>query len=225
MNKALSFVHLDFVTIKPYFSLKNLAIIIIAPLFLLISTGASTMGVGMFVIFSAMYISYPFVICEKNNMDTLYPTLSLNRKTIVLGRYLFALSFNLCALLMGIVVTFTTLFIMRRPINTAELLLTAFAMLAITTIIEAVQFPIYFKLGYEKAKLLAYMPFIGFWLGALGINSLISKIGGLPENVSGFLGWLAANPNLAVLSGAVIWLGLMLVSLQISLSFYNKRDF
>lgn len=225
MNKALSFVRLDFVTVKPYFTLKNFAIIIVAPLIILISTGVSTMTVGMFVIIAVLYVNYPFAVCEKNGMDALYPTLSINRRTVVLGRYLFALAFDLCAALMGLVLTFVPLSVMQKTVNVGEMMLTLLATFAVVSLIEAVQLPIYFKLGYSKAKVVAYLPFIGFWLAAMAVNRFLPEVGSLPEEISGFFGWFASNPYIAVLFGIIIWFGLMLISYQKSLSYYSKRDF
>lgn len=189
----------------------------------MVSTGTGTTTIGMFIIFAALYVSYPFVISEKNGMDALYPTLSIKRETVVLGRYLFALAFDICAGMLGLVFTLIVPLIMQKTVIVGEMLIVALVMFIVVSIIEAVQLPIYFKLGYEKAKLMAYLPFIGFFLGVLALKPILD--GGMPEQVGSFLGWLEANPYLTALSGLVIWLGLMVISYQTSLSFYKKRDF
>lgn len=225
MNKVLSFVRLDFITVKPYFTPKNLAIMIAAPLIILTSTGTDTTSVGMFVVFAALYISYPFAICERNGMDALYPTLSISRRTVVLGRYLFALAFDICAAITGIVVTFAVLFVMQKTLNVSETMLTMLVMFIMVSIIEAVQLPIYFKLGYNKAKVMAYLPFVGFFLVTVVVGRFIPVDNGLSEGITSFIGWVESNPFIAASIGIMIWFGLMFISYQIALSYYSKRDF
>lgn len=55
MRKALAFARLDFITVKPYFTLKNLVVIIAAPLFILLNSKSSGTVAGAFVIFAVLY--------------------------------------------------------------------------------------------------------------------------------------------------------------------------
>lgn len=225
MTKAISFVRLDFITVKSYLTIKTLAIMIAAPLVILISTGVSTMSISMFMVFAALYISYPFAIGDKNCMDALYQTLSITRNTVVIGRYLFTLTFDLCAGIVGIIVTFIMAAATKTQIDYLEAIFTLLSMFVVVTIIEAVQLPIYFKLGYEKAKFAAYLPFMGVMLAALAIMRFLPKDVSITDQLDNILGWASANPYLTALLAAFIWLGIMVVSYQISLSFYRKRDF
>lgn len=225
MNKALSFVRLDFITVKPYFNLKTLAIMVASPLFILITSDSATVAMYMFVVFAALFVSYPFAVSEKNTMDALYPTLSITRTTVVLGRYLFSLTFDLCAALMGLVFLFVSSGVMQKPVNIPEILLSILVILVFVTLVEAVQLPIYFKLGYDKAKMLAYLPFIFFMLFVLAVNNFIPKNGGLPEQITGFFNWIAANPTISIIIAVILWLGLMVISCQTSMAYYRKRDF
>lgn len=223
MNKALNFMRLDFITVRAYFTLKNLIIMIAAPLLIMVVEGGGTMAVGMFAIFAALYVNYPFIICEKNGMDALYPTLSIKRETVVLGRYLFALAFDFCAIIAGLVFSLIVTLIMKKTIVTTELLIISFVMLIVMSIIQAIQLPIYFKLGYEKAKLMAYSPFIALFLATVLLKPRLD--GGVPEQIGSLLVWVEANPYLTALCGIVFWFSLMVISYQMSVSYYKKRDF
>lgn len=225
MSKAISFVRLDFITVKSYLTIKTLVIMIAAPLFMLISTGVSTMSISMFMVFAALYISYPFAIGDKNSMDALYQTLSITRNTVVIGRYLFTLTFDVCAGIIGIVVTYIMAAATQTQISYIEAMLTLLTVFAVVTIIEAFQLPIYFKLGYEKAKFAAYLPFIGVWLVAFAIMKFIPEDVSLPEQIDNIFGWISSNPYIAALMAAVMWFGIMIISYQTSLSYYKKRDF
>lgn len=224
MNKALSFIRLDFITVKPYFTLKNLILFFGVALIMLISSGTSTSAIAMLMVYAAIYVSYPFAVGEQNGIDALYTTLSIKRSTVVLGRYLFALVIDVCAGLLAYAFSFAALTVMHKDFNPLESLVITLVLLVLYSIIQAAQLPIYFKLGYAKAKLWAYMPFIGLALIALVVPNLLKDSFSLSE-ISNFFGWFAENPLIAVLFGTVIWVGIMVISYQTSLSYYSKRDF
>ena len=72
MHKALSFAKLDFVTIKPYLTLKNLVILIGVSLIMSWNEGPSPAVSAIVMMFGILYISYPFAVGEQNGIDSLY---------------------------------------------------------------------------------------------------------------------------------------------------------
>jgi len=224
MNKALSFVHLDFITIKSYLTLKNLIIFAAVASIISISLGTSGSAIGILMVYAAFYVGYPFAVGEKNGIDALYTTLSIKRSTVVLGRYLFALFVDLCSGLFAFTFTFATLTIMQRDFNALESLMVLLIMFLIYSILQAIQLPIFFKLGYTKAKFLAYLPFIGLPLITLAFSNFLKNLISLKQ-IDDFFQWFAANPLIAVLIGIILWFGIMIISYKISLFYYNKRDF
>lgn len=224
MNKALSFIRLDFITVKPYFTFKNLFIFSGVALIMLISSGASASAIAMLMVYAALYVSYPFAVGEQNGIDALYTTLSIKRSTVVLGRYLFALIIDVCAGVLSYAFSFAALTIMQKDFNALESLVITLVMLLLYSVVQAVQLPIYFKLGYAKAKLLAYLPFIGLALVTLVITNFLKNSFSL-QQITDFFGWFAANPLMSALIATVIWIGIMIISVQVSLSYYSKRDF
>lgn len=224
MNKTLSFVRLDFITIKPYLTVKNLLLFFVVALILNINAESSASTISFLMVYAAIFISFPFAVGEKNGIDALYAVLSIKRRTVVLGRYLFALIIDVCAGLMAFVLSFLVMFVMQKGFNTQEVLITMLVTLLICSLIQAIQLPIFFKLGYTKAKFITYLPFLGLFLVFLVLAWLIKAVD-LAKQPADFFGWFAANPLIAVLIGAVIWLGIMAVSCQASCRYYNKRDF
>jgi len=91
MCKLREFVKLDFFTVKPYFTVKNLLLYGAVVLFLTIMSADISAGLGIGMMFATMHTGYPFIAGEKCNMDALYITLSAGKKTVVLGRYIFSL--------------------------------------------------------------------------------------------------------------------------------------
>lgn len=223
MIKAFKFVRLDFITVKPYLTLKNLIIFLIVPIILILSSDVDVSVISMFMVFAALYVSYPFAVGEKSGIDALYPTLSIGRGTVVLGRYLFALVFNLIAGIFACIYLFVVFTIMQRNFDVLESLVVALVSFIIFSIIQAIQLPIYFKLGYAKAKMLAYMPFIGFFVVIYAFSKLVSS--SYMNQIAAFINWVAANPVMAAVIGVIIWLGIMTASCRVSIALYKKRDF
>jgi hypothetical protein len=224
MNKLNAFVRLDFVTVKPYFAGKNMAIYAGVALYMSYLGGALT-GMGMGLMLGTLFASYPFALCEKSNLDALYTTLSVNRRTVVRGRYLFTLALDLCIIAALFAVAVTFIFIRNETVSgedVIEALTVAAVIFALTIVIQAVQFPIYFKFGYTKAKLLSLVPFFAlmaayFLLTSIARESaLLNRLYELSERLK--TGGIITLALLGVIIAAY-------VSYRLSLSFYKKREF
>jgi len=224
MNKALSFVRLDYFTVKPYMTLKNLAIFLFVACFMAATSKSTYASIGMFMVFASMYATTPFSLGEKNNIDALYTTLSIKRSAVVFGRYLFALVVDLCAGLCAFVISLTVLQIIGATYDNdiREALTVSVIMFVIISVIQTVQLPLFFKLGYSKAKFFSYLPFLGMF-ALSGI--LITFFNNDTYNLSGVMAWFESNLMLAAAISATLWVAIMFVSYKVSLSYYNKRDF
>jgi hypothetical protein len=158
-------------------------------------------------------------------MDALYATLSLSRKTVVAGRYLFTLALNLCAVLFSIALAIIGTFVSRifgLKIGTGEILLAGILLAAIFIAIQAIQLPFFFKLGYTKAKFFSMVPFVAIMSGYLVFMAAAKKSVVIiqVENVLNNM----ASGMLAGLAVSVILL-VCFLSYGLSLSFYRKREF
>jgi len=223
MNNALKFARLDFLTIKPFMTAKSLLILAFLPLFFIITTGSSA-AIGITIAASLMYVSYPFALGEKNNLDAFYATLSVGRKNVVLGRYLFAFGLMLALTLITWIYSFVVLTVLRGDFNVVEALVSTAAMIVIFSIIQAVQLPIFFRLNYAKAKMLSVLPFLMIGLLTLLLTTTFG------QNAMLFLNNVTANANtsqFAIIAGVIIliWLACLLASYALSVRFYQKRDF
>jgi hypothetical protein len=216
------FVRLNWVTVKPYFTFKSMIIFVGIALYLTVSSGSLTSAVSVGMMLGVLFVSYPFVVEEKNHLDTLYATLSLNRETVLLGRYLFTALLDGVAVLGAFALGSAGLSVMRlingtpsEPTDTAPLI---FALSGVLLLIQAVQIPLYFKLGYTKAKIVAVLPFALIMSAFLAM----SQFGGgvfLDFAWEFFNSWLAVPILIAVFSLIV------LVSYGLSVTFYKKREF
>lgn len=227
MTKLASFVRLDYITVKPYLTPKNLLIFTGVALIMLLTNANAAAAIGMMMAFAAIYASYPFAIGEKSNIDALYATLSIKRNTVVLGRYLYAITLDIGSGLFAYALSFALLTVMRKGFDAVGSLVVIMILFFVFSIIKAIQLPIYFKNGYTKAKFLAYLPFIVFPLVFVVLSNIFSAYIDIfmLDWLSGLLEWFAANPLPTVLLVAAIWLIMMAISYKVSLSFYSKRDF
>ncbi len=222
MSRTLSFVKLDFITIKPYITVKNMIIFAAVALVMIITSGEGVTAIGMTMVFGTLYVSYPFAVGEKNGIDSLYATLSLTRRTVVFGRYLFALIVDLCAGLVSLLISFIILTAMQKEFNLQESLIVALVVFIIFSILQAFQLPLYFKLGYAKAKFAAYLPFVGFPLAIFLFTGMLRS---KTQSLAFILEWAAANTLISYLMGIAIWSVIMIISYHAALAFYKKRDF
>ena len=227
MNKLKSFVRLDFVTSKPYFTAKNMIIYAGLAVYMAIMSKniASSISIGMML--ATVFVSHPFALAEKSNMDALYVTLGADRRTVVRGRYIFSLLLNLYAITFILLFSLITLVFTRSLVNNEGLWVefgAALALSAIFLIVQATQIPMYFKLGYAKAKIMSILPF--FLIAAFVTYFVMNAQGdGMPDGVNTFIQNLFGNA-LAIGAAVIAVLAVaMFVSYKLSLAFYRKREF
>jgi hypothetical protein len=226
MSKLQSFVRLDFVTVKPYFTVKTLLIYMAMTIYMAIITKnvASAIGVGM--LFATMNIGYPCALGEKCNMDALYVTLGADKKTVVKGRYIFALLFNICAIAAVTAISLAALAVTGTLGSAGETFGVLGAALAISVIfllVQSAQIPLYFKFGYSKAKLFSVLPF--FLIAAFVAYFTISVQGGMSDAMIAFAEFIADNARAIAAATVVFLMIVVFVSYKLSLTFYKKREF
>lgn len=222
MKSTLSFVRLDLITIKPYLTLKNFLIFGVSALFVVYGTKTSVTALGILMGFGTLYITYPFAVGEKNGIDSLYVFLGIDRNTVVIGRYVYALIINLAFCLFALVITLAVSLIMRYPFSFTDNILILIILFFFFSFSQFFQIPIYFKLGFSKARLLAYVPFLIIPLIVVFVGQLYPLF---MDKLDSFLIWITDNPIIIVGLLLVFWLTSLYISVHLSLKFYQKREF
>lgn len=223
MLKILSCCRLDLITIKPYLTPKNLIIFAAISLFMAMNSGIVSV-VSFFMVFGVIYISYPFAVGEKNGIDVLYCTLPITRKSVVVGRYCYAIVINLVSLILGIVLAFVASLLLKKPFYPAEIIAVAAGSLFLFGLIESFQLPLYFKYGYTKARLMTYLPFFLIMV-ILFLSSQIAALGNLSGIIDQSVHWIDSNPFLMLVIALLILIAIQVLSGLLSLKFYRNRDF
>ena len=229
MSKLKSFIGLDFMTVKPYFTVKNQLLFVAVALFMAFVSGSIESVAVIGAMFGSIFMGYPFAVGEKSNMDALYATLSLGRKTVVAGRYLFTLTLNFCAVIITLAISSVGLFIGSVMFessgygNSASEVLMVFAVvIALFILMQSIMLPLYFKLGYAKTKFLTIIPFTALIAGYVTVIN-IARNSDVLSRMHGFIS--SINSGILAVFGV---LGLCLVvcaSYNLSLAFYTKREF
>ena len=222
MNKPLSFVRLDFITIKPY--LRYLSIFLVFAPIMTALNGNAFAAIIILMAVTVACASYPFAIGEKSNTDALYATLSIKRDTVVLGRYLFALFLDTSIGLLTFILSSVVLIAMQEEFSVIVSLSVVLISFYVFSFIQAFQLPIYFRSSYTKAKIIGLLPVFIFPLAVMaGIIIMLNSFSF--EEIESMFEWLAANTLVVAVVAAVIWLVVMSASYKVSLSIYRKRDF
>ena len=222
MDKIKKFVVLDFMSIKPYLTLKNLMIFIFLFLILTFSSKSPTSPVMGVLWYTVMFASYPFAVGEQNGIDALYTILGLERKAVVQGRYGFLFIMNIVAILVSFVVYLLAMLVQGLETSWQENLAAIFIMFIVLTFIQQIQYTMFFKNGYMKAKFAAIMPLV--IIG--GVSFLAVEIYSFaPESFNAFGRFAEHNPAVIILGVIALWFVGLFASYKLSCKYYEKREF
>lgn len=169
----------------------------------------------------------PFAVEEKGELNNFYLTLPVRRKSIVAGRYMLSVIMLLCGIATGtLIMPLVNKFSISKWFIQIEGYMVIISLsYLLYAILNLFMFPILFRLGYHKGK------FWGFYLPMVFFSMFVgaySAITSLPENNTLVLDLIIrASENLLMVSGGVVVLAtiLLLLSYQISIKLYSKRDF
>ncbi|NLJ90514.1 MAG: ABC-2 transporter permease [Clostridiales bacterium] len=221
MNRILSFVKLDYAALKPY--IKSIYMFVVIVVFMGLVNDSISLMFTMVMVGLPMILTYPFAISEKNNLDTLYSTLSLDRKDVVVGRYAFVLINEIIAILVLVIVAIIKSNFKPLDMSSEELVLYVCILSMFFSFIVSFQYPILFKLGYSKAKLYTYIPMmIIFFLIGL-FPSIVQRLNlNIDLEAVGHMIFTNLVPiSLLTFSLGIIFL---VLSALISMKIYEKKD-
>ena len=213
MNGAFRIAKLDFFTMKSQAVLYVIMVLIVSMFSIMDSSIIVSFITGAW--FTALMASNIFVIQEKNNLNRLYGSVSVELKDIVLGRYIFAFSNYAIYLVTVIVVSLIVSLFRDMFIDVSNILLGFSLSLLIFSIITGIQMPLFFKLGYTKAKIWAVVPFLVVMLLVI-IPSFITVL-------STFIQSVMSNRSMIIAVGIVASCVIQLISYKIAVIAYRKR--
>lgn len=217
MKDIKKIVNLDYISIKPYFTLKNLIIMIFLYLVYFFVTSNPLTANSAILIFSIVYSSYPFLIGEEAGIDSLYRIFGIKSEKVVLGRYVFALVLFIFALLISIVFSIIFSFFVETA-DIREFLATSLAYLLVYLVFISLKYPLYFKFGYKKAKSISALTFV-----LIGLLSFL--VMALKDSLNDLFIFMENNIFMTLLISLLLVLLIVFMSIKVSQKFYKKRDF
>ena len=200
---------------------KSMLFFFAYPLIMLLVTGESVSGVSFVGIMSIMTVGYAFSIEERYHTDRL--PLPLDRRSKVLGRYLFTLSLLAALSLIGPAEAVAFSLVLGRELDLAAMMGLWLGVLLVVVIFASFQLPIFFRMGYMKSRFLAMIPFLLCCIALPAVIKLVEL-----EEIRAFLNSLAQSiQELAVilpLSLLGTAAAVLAVSCLLSVRFYARRE-
>ena len=213
MSNSLKMARLDYFTFKSQI-VSYAALILMTIMFSFMGSSFVTLGITV-AWFAALLSTNIFSIQEKNELERLYASLPFSLKSIIRGRYIFTFANYAFAMILTIITGVFVSFIQDRNLDYADTFFGICISLLAFTIISGIQIPIYFKLGYTKAKAWCMIPFI-----------LVIAICVLPFFIDAFLSiitGLIKHQTILELIILIISFILLPVSYNLSVKCYQKR--
>lgn len=210
-------IKLDFISIKPYFTLKNLLIMTVLAFVYTKLMNSPSMIISITMIFAMLFSSYPFLIGENSGIDGLYRLFGINPKDVVIGRFTLAGLIYIATSIIGIIY-YMLLTLVSDLVFTKEIFLFILTNFLVYGLITSIQYPIFFKYGYTKAKTFAFLPI--FIIGILGM------LGGfLIEDLDSVFNFIDSHIELFLGISIIVVIIVILLSIILSIKFYKRRDF
>lgn len=216
MSSINKIVRLDYISIKPYLTLKNLIILLGISTFYVLMGNNSSLIFGIATIFAILYSTYPFLVGEQSGIDYLYKVFGISNKDIVFGRYLTSILINVIAIVAGLVINFVFSFFTKKGF-TLELLILIPMMFAFCQLVINAQYPFYFKLGYAKGRNVIRIVFL-----FVGVIVFLFKY--FQNTIMEMLKSMNISPVIAILVIVAVFGVIQVVSIMLSMKWYSERE-
>lgn len=216
MKDIKKIIKLDYISIVPYFTFKNLIIMIFLYCFYFFVSKNPTIAISMPLIFAIIYSSYPFLVGEEAGIDSLYKIFGIKGDKVVKGRYAFALILFMAAIIIGLIFSLVASFFVKFDIKIVLPIVGSFFIVFVFLI--SMQYPLCFKYGYKKAKTLSAISFV-----AIALISFLSMT--FRNSLKDLLKLMTNNKLMSILIILFIIFAIISISIKLSERFYKNRDF
>ena len=216
MKDIKKIITLDYISIVPYFTFKNLIIMIFLYCFYFFVSKNPTIAISMPLIFAIIYSSYPFLVGEEAGIDSLYKIFGIKGDKVVKGRYAFALILFMAAIIIGLIFSLVASFFVKFDIKIVLPIVGSFFIVFVFLI--SMQYPLCFKYGYKKSKTLSAISFV-----AIALISFLSMT--FRNSLKDLLKLMTNNKLMSILIILFIIFAIISISIKLSERFYKNRDF
>lgn len=210
-------IKLDIISIRPYLTIKNFAIMTFIPLLYMYMMDSPVITLSMAMVFGIIFSSYPFLLGENAGIDGLYRICGISSKELVIARYIMAYIIFISVSIFGIIYYLLISLIKDYPIG-----MDIFEMIGINflffTLMICYQYPIYFKYGYAKAKTFGFLLIL--------IIGILGMVGGyFIKDFTLIINFLEENEMMIVIGLFILFAIFLAISVKLAFKFYKQRDF
>ncbi|MBP2014638.1 ABC-2 transporter permease [Anaerococcus degeneri] len=210
-------IKLDIISMKPYYTLKYL-IIILAIFFYNSFIMKSPMGMlPMILFYAVMFSSNLFLLGENSGIDSLYKIFSIGSKKVVIARYILAGLIFIVASLLGFSI-YAIVSLIKNMLIGLDMSMVIGINFVLYAIIISVQYPIFFKSGYIKAKTFKFLPIFIIAIIGMALGYFIKDFGPI-------LNFVLENQRMLIIGLCILVVLMLTISITLSIKFYKKRDF
>lgn len=222
MSKIAAFVQLDLLTLQPYYK-SVFAILATGSVFGIVQRDAYAMA-AICLVYALLLVAYPFTIGDKYALDVLYGTLAIRRSTIVYGRYTLVVLLYAAVAVCAVALTYGMAMLLGFSFSWPAMTMLVAVFFLFFALAAGLQLPIFFKLGYTKAKLITYVPLVLVPL-VLYLFSAFTDFTGLKGLSDQVVLWTESHRLLTY--GLLLLAGLLVLASSALLSrrLYEQREF
>ena len=220
MERLRPVVIMDFMMLKPF--MKNIAMLIGLGFVYSLVFGNFSMMLSMSSVAIIQAISYPSAVGSTCSVETLYASLPIERRDVVKGRYLYALVIYTVLFLFTLFVTLSfDFFGAGEPLSFVFALTVALLLTLLCLFVSLSQMPIFFRYGYVKSKIIAYIPILVIFLI---LTTIMMTLGISDEDISTLIASFSQNIILIIIFGFALAILIFWVSYKLSAKFYMERE-
>lgn len=223
MTRLWNIVKMEYYTIAPY-TLRVVLVMLLYPAIFVFLNKSPEFGLLFVVLMMSIMSSYNFSIEEKNDMERLYAGLPIRKGDHVIGRYLFLFLFVVVMEVLSILSTLLFSLIGKMEISFTSLLHVSLIGLAIYLFIVSFQMPIFFKMGYQKARILSYLPLLLIGVGSPILIKLFQDTSGTANSLERAYQFVVQNLSFVIIVALAGTFLLYLISSLISIKFYTAKE-
>jgi len=217
MNSVFKVLKLDHFTVKTSYS-KMIMVYFISILLGLLTQ--PIMPIIMIMFFCVSFSGFPFSIIEKNNCERLYGILPINKKEIIIGRYLYGFISGISNLIVSIILAYIIAIFSKQQINISILSLSITLAFCYYCFAVSISYPVYYKIGFSKSYIFITLP---LYILILLIVFLSEKTN-LIETIAQDLEYFFDHYILFLFYGFVLSLLMLIISAIVSYCVFNNTE-
>lgn len=164
--------------------------------------------------FIALMATNIFAIQEKNHLDRLYGSVCVSLNEVVLGRYTFVFLNYFTSMVVIIILYLGFVLCRKATFDVPDIMLGLGLSFLVFSTITGIQMPLFFKMGYTKAKLWSVIPF--------AVVMLLVVLPSFVSALSGILDFAQSHKELFAFACILTSCIIQFVSYRIAVIFYRK---